>query len=144
MINIEKFGLVAIRNDSILLCRPHAFPDLITVGGVKEGDEDYLSNLTREVHEELGGNAAIKIESLRYFGRFADRAAGRSERTVTIDLYIGDLLGDLLASSEIAELVWYRPPCSEYVLSDVVKNKIVPALIASGELNWDSSAFPAR
>ena len=143
MKNIDKFGLVTIKNDSILLCRPHAFPDLITIGGTKEGNESYVENLTREVYEELGCNAVIDIESLKYFGRFVDRAAGRSERTVTIDLYIGEIFGDLRASSEIAELVWYRPYCGSYVLSDIVKNKIVPALIATGALNWNSIAYPA-
>lgn len=134
---IEKFGLIIIREQKILLCRPFAFPDLITVGGIKEGDEGYVENLTREVREELGPEAQIDFNSLKFLGKFTDRAAGKTERMVTIDLYLGNISGALCASSEIKELVWYEAGLEGWTLSPIVKNKIIPFLVQSGYLNWN-------
>jgi 8-oxo-dGTP diphosphatase len=135
MIHIYKFGLAVIKDGALLLCRPHAFPDLIVPGGTKEGNEDYLTNLSREVREELGNDACLHHSSLRYLGNFSDRAAGRTERTVEIELYLGEVSGNLVASSEIAELVWYQSSMTSYKLSDVVANKIMPFLIEGGLLH---------
>jgi len=134
MIHIYKIGLVVIKDGAILLCRPYAFPDLILPGGIKEGDEDYLTNLAREVREELGSNARLNDASLQYLGNFSDRAAGKTERIVEIELYLGELGGELVASSEIAELVWYKPSMTSYKPSDIVANKIIPLLISRGLL----------
>jgi len=131
MRRIHKFGLIVIRDNKVLLCRPHAFPDLITPGGIKEGDEDHVTNLLRETVEELGNDSQLDVGSLRYLGKFEDLAAGRTDVIVEIDLYIGDLKGALIASSEIESLIWYGLGDEVGPLSAVVKNKIIPFLLDS-------------
>lgn len=129
MTHIYKIGLAVIRDGKLLLCRPHAFPDLLMPGGTRDGTEDYITNLLREVREELGDNACLQADKLTYLGNFKDRAAGKTERTVEIELYLGELAGELRASSEIVELIWYSPGNGNYKVSDIVKNKIIPFLI---------------
>jgi 8-oxo-dGTP diphosphatase len=106
---IYKIGLAIIRNDCLLLCKPFAFEALIVPGGIKEGDETVVENLTREVKEELGDDAMLDPQSLHFVGNFVDRAAGKTDRIVEIELYTGQVRGRLTASSEISELVWFNP-----------------------------------
>lgn len=131
---INKFGLVFIKNNKILLCEPFAFKDLILPGGIKEGNESFFDNFTREVREELGNGAKIQKSSLSYLGNFSDIAAGRKDVIVTIDLYKGEIFGDLVASSEIKNLVWFSPHDDFNILSPILKNKIIPYLITIKEL----------
>jgi 8-oxo-dGTP pyrophosphatase MutT (NUDIX family) len=126
---LSKFGLAVIENNRLLLCEPFAFPDLILPGGLKEGSETHIENLTREVREELGEGAVLEISSLQYLGRFQDLAAGRTERIVEIDLYYGHLSGTLRPSTEIKALHWFGPDDSEEVLSPILKNHIIPYLV---------------
>jgi 8-oxo-dGTP pyrophosphatase MutT (NUDIX family) len=129
MRKIYKYGLIVISNNKLLLCRPIAFPDLITPGGIKEGNEDHITNLIRETREELGIDAQLIVPSLQYLGNFYDIAAGRNECIVEIELYSGTVDGDLHASSEIKELIWYQPNLTQDKLSPIVQNKIIPFLI---------------
>ena len=131
-IYIYKIGLAMIRDKKLLLCEPYAFPDLILPGGIKEGDETASENLTREVREELGEAARLDITSLRYLGNFTARAAGRTERIVEVELHLGSVSGHLVASSEIKRLVWLDPLAPvEEIVSDVVREKVVPFLISN-------------
>jgi 8-oxo-dGTP diphosphatase len=135
MTHIYKIGIATIQDNCLLLCKPFAFDDLILPGGIKEGNETALENLRREIKEELGGEAKLDEKSLRYLGQFSDRAAGRSERLVEVELYTGTITGRLIASSEIKEFVWFNPSQpGNYKLSDVVKNEILPFLLQQGLL----------
>ncbi len=126
-----------IRDNRILLCKPYAFPYLIVPGGIKEGEEDFITNLTRETIEELGEGASLNINSLEYIGRFEDVAAGRTDIIVEIDLYKGEVGGVLCASSEISELIWYHPlEGGNLLLSAIVENKIIPYAKSTGLLTW--------
>ncbi len=134
MRKLYKYGLAVISDYRVLLCRPFAFPDLIMPGGIREKDEDHVSNLVRETREELGTQAILVLSSLEYLGTFEDVAAGRTETTVEIELYKGEVVGTLEPSTEIAELVWYDPRETHGKLSPVVRNKIIPFLVMRGLL----------
>jgi ADP-ribose pyrophosphatase YjhB (NUDIX family) len=128
-----KYGLAVVRDGRLLLCRPRAFSALIMPGGLREGEETAADGIGREVVEELGPDARVRLPTLQRFGVFEDRAAGRSDAMVKIELYVGEVDGMLVASSEIAELIWFDPirdDASE--LSAIVRNKIIPALQADG------------
>lgn len=129
MKKIYKYGLAVIENNKLLLCEPYAFKDLILPGGTKEDNETHTDNLLREVREELGEDAILDIDSLKYLGNFEDLAAGRSNVIVEIELYIGSVGGKLIASSEIKELYWFSPMDDHSRLSKIIRNKILPYLI---------------
>lgn len=129
IVHIYKFGLVVIENNRLLLCQPYAFDDLILPGGMKEGSETHIQNLTREIREELGEEALLDESSVTYLGRFEDIAAGRTQRLVEIDLYLGKISGPLKASSEIKILHWFSPDDDPSRLSPIIRNRILPFLI---------------
>jgi 8-oxo-dGTP pyrophosphatase MutT (NUDIX family) len=130
-VRIYKYGLVVIESNRLLLCKPYAFDDLILPGGTKDGDENHVENLVREVEEELGAEARLNLRSLQYLGNFEDIAAGRTYRRVEIEAYTGELSGDLKASSEIKSLVWFSTNDNLKQLSPIIRNKILPFLIAN-------------
>lgn len=129
MTRLYKYGLAVIKNNKLLLCEPHAFADLILPGGIKEADENHVENLLREVNEELGSGAILDVSSLKYLGNFEDRAAGRTERTVEIELYVGNVSGSLQPSMEIKCLHWFSLKDDRSRLSAIIRNKILPCLI---------------
>jgi len=132
MRKLFKYGLAFIKDNKLLVCRPYAFDDYILPGGIREGDETFFEGLEREVKEELGPKAQLDRTSLKNLGTFEDLAAGRKDVLVTIELYEGEVLGELEPSSEIKELVWFSPSDDRSLLSAIIRNKILPALEASG------------
>ena len=129
MKKIYKYGLAFIRDNKLLLCKPYAFDDLILPGGIKEGNETFEEGLQREAYEELGKNATIIDGSLKYLGNFHDIAAGRNDTVVEIELYSGDIDGEVIPSSEIKDLVWFSADDDMEALSPIIRNKIFPFLL---------------
>jgi 8-oxo-dGTP diphosphatase len=129
---LKKVGLACIREGRLLLCRTASFADLITPGGVIEPGESSETCLRREVEEELGPEAELVSSSLTEIGRFEDVAAGSPGVRVEIELWVGELRGQLLASSEITDLIWFAPEDDNETLSPIVRNKILPELRRQG------------
>lgn len=132
MRKLFKYGLAFIRDNKLLVCKPYAFDDYILPGGIREGDETFLEGLEREIKEELGSDAKLDRSSLEHLGSFEDLAAGRKDVLVKIDLYLGQVHGELRASSEIKELVWFSPLDDRKLLSAIIRNQILPALELRG------------
>ena len=142
-VDFDKVGLLAMRDGKILLCRKrHGTPLLILPGGCREPGESSLDCLSRELREELGEVVASGVELI---GIYTDRAAGSETvqpKTVRIDLYRGELLGDPVASSELGELVWFGEDDDRARVAPSIANKIIPDLLARGILLWDRHPMP--
>jgi ADP-ribose pyrophosphatase YjhB (NUDIX family) len=136
-VDFDKVGLLAVRDGKILLCRKkHTTSLLILPGGCREPGESSIDCLSRELREELGD---VAISALEFVGVYTDRAAGSEatrSKTVRIELYRAELIGEPVAHSEIAELVWFgeRDDCLQ--LAPSIANKILPDLLARGILPW--------
>jgi 8-oxo-dGTP diphosphatase len=141
-VDFDKVGLLAMRDGKILLCRKkHTTSLLILPGGCREPGESAIDCLTREVREELGDVVASGVELV---GVYTDRAGPESARpkTVRIELYRGELIGEPVASSEIGELVWFGERDDRFQLAPSIANKILPDLLARGLLPWDRRPMP--
>jgi 8-oxo-dGTP pyrophosphatase MutT (NUDIX family) len=138
MADFNKVGLLAINDDRLLLCRKDHFTSkLILPGGRIEAGESSEECLSREILEELGEVTLLEME---YVGTYQDRAASDDpsiEKTVEIQLFRGDIIGNPVASSEIVELVWFGQASDRSELSPILINKILPDLIDRGLLNWE-------
>jgi 8-oxo-dGTP pyrophosphatase MutT (NUDIX family) len=138
MADYNKVGLLAVRNNHILLCRKKAGTSrLILPGGCFEPGETDQECLQRELIEELG---PVELAKAEYIGTYQDQAAGGDNKTVRIELYRGDLVGEPVANSEIATLVWFGSEDDRTELSPSIRNKILPDLIRRGLLNWSESS----
>lgn len=138
MADFNKVGLLAISDNRLLLCRKDHFTSkLILPGGRIEAGESAEQCLTREIEEELGD---VMLGELEYIGTYQDRAASDDptiHKTVEIQLFKGEIIGEPIASSEIVELVWFGQDSDENELSPILVNKILPDLIERGLLNWN-------
>lgn len=130
----DKVGLLAIRDNRILLCRKkHTTSLLILPGGCLEPGESPAECLGRELREELG---EVQIHHLEYIGAYTDRAAGQPGKIVRIQLYRAELVGDAEPRSEIKELIWFGDRDDRAQLAPSLVNRILPDLIARGILPW--------
>jgi len=140
-VDFDKVGLLAVRDGKILLCRKkHATSLLILPGGCREPGESAMECLARELREELGD---VGISAVELLGVYTDRAAGpemEQPKTVRIELYRGELIGEPVASSEIAELVWFGERDDRFQLAPSIANKILSDLLARGILPWGRPA----
>src|SRR5437667_6867150 len=135
MADYDKVGLLTLRRGKILLCRKsHTTSALILPGGCKEPGESALDCLARELREELGD---VEVSEPEYIGMYSDHAAGSDAlKTVQIELYRAELIGEPVARSEIAELVWFGVEDDLTRLAPSIRNKILPDLVKRGILRW--------
>jgi 8-oxo-dGTP diphosphatase len=137
MADYDKVGLLTLRDGKMLLCRKkHTTSLLILPGGCREPGESAMDCLARELREELGD---IGIGPAEYIGVYLDRAAGSETgppKTVQIELYRAELIGEPCARSEIAELVWFGEQDDRTKLAPSIANKILPDLLSRGILGW--------
>ncbi len=128
---IFKHGLAIIRDGKLLLVKKKGVDLLITPGGKPENGENHVECLEREIKEELG--TKVDKDSIELFGTFEDTMAGGND-TVRIEMYFGNIIGEPEPSSEIEKLFWINGETDPSVLSPIVRNKILPALIKEGHV----------
>ncbi len=136
-VDFDKVGLLTVRDGKILLCRKkHSTSLLILPGGCREPGESAIDCLSRELLEELG---EVTVGAVQMVGVYTDRAAGpatEQPKTVRIELYQGEITGQPVANSEIAELVWFGERDDYSQLAPSIAHKILPDLLARGILQW--------
>lgn len=130
MKTLFKSSLAIIRNNKLLLLREFEQDKLITPGGQIEDNESAIESLKREMMEELG--TEIDTNSLKYIGKFEDIAAGKKDTKINIQLFLGEVVGEMKPANEIKELIWFGKNDDWNTLSPMLKNKILPTLIEKG------------
>jgi len=128
MKRIRKIGLAVLRGGKLLLVRNKNTSKYIMPGGRIEKNESDIETLRREILEEL--TYKINGDEVKYVGEYEDIASNDADSIVNIKLYIGDIIGEFFPSNEIEEFVWFNPNMDNWeLLSDIIKNKIIPDLI---------------
>jgi 8-oxo-dGTP diphosphatase len=129
---IDTVAWVRVENGRILCARSRGKELFYIPGGKREPGESDLETLLREVKEELA--VAIVTASVAHVGTYEAQAHGETDGvTVRMSCYTAEYEGELVASSEIEEILWLSyadrdrvPPVDQVFFDD---------LRASGELD---------
>ena len=127
MDKIIKYGLVILKNGKFLVNRKFGTKLFLMPGGKPEVGESIEGCLVREIKEEHA--VGLVKDSIRHFGDFEDVAANEPHTTISIKVYLGKIIGEPTIGSEIEEQRWFGKNDNPDILSPVIKNKILPALI---------------
>ncbi|MBO9547192.1 NUDIX domain-containing protein [Caulobacter sp.] len=112
----------------MLLVRKRGTSTFMKPGGKRDGDEDDLTTLARELDEELG----CRLVSAELLGNFSAPAANEAGFTVQSVTYLATVEGEIAARAEIEELAWIDPAApGDLRLAPLLTEQVLPALLTS-------------
>lgn len=131
---MDVVGTMFFKDNKLLIDKPRKRLTYQMVGGKVEKGETPMQAAIRECHEELG-EKAIFDESLFNLTMEFDEIA-TSDGITPIHFYVftykGELKGDLNTSEEIERFKWYETKDGNEILSNILKNEVVPYCIKNG------------
>ncbi|MET3667552.1 NUDIX domain-containing protein [Caulobacter sp. 1776] len=111
----------------MLLVRKRGTTTFMKPGGKRDGGEDDLATLARELEEELG----CRLVHAELLGRYSAPAANEAGFTVQSATYLTSVEGDIAARAEIEELAWIDPAApGDLRLAPLLTQAVLPALLA--------------
>ena len=102
MTQIKKAGALIIKNNRLMIVKPHKRPFFINPGGQYEHKETAKDCLARELKEELG----INLISYSYYKSYNIIKAAHNKYPILLELYFVDYEGEPKPLSEIKEIEW--------------------------------------
>ena len=121
-------GTMFFKNNALLIDKPRKRPTYQMIGGRVEDRETPLQAAIRECHEELGNEAIFDDNLFELVMEFNEIAT--SDGITPIHFYVfkynGNLLGKLNTSDEIENFIWYDSSYGTDMLSNTLKNEVVP------------------
>ena len=131
---MDVVATMFFKDNKLLIDKPRKRLTYQMVGGKVEKGETPMQAAIRECHEELG-EKAIFDESLFNLTMEFDEIA-TSDGITPIHFYVftykGELKGDLNTSEEIERFKWYETKDGNEILSNTLKNEVVPYCIKNG------------
>ena len=128
---MDVVGTMFFKDKKLLIDKPKKRPTYQMIGGRVEDFETPLEAAIRECHEELGKNAIFDETLFELVMNFNEIAT--SDRTTPINFYVfkynGELKGELTTSEEIANHLWYDTTIKDCLLSNTLKNEVIPYCI---------------
>ena len=121
-------GTMFFEDEKLLIDKPRKRPTYQMIGGRVEDNETPLVAAIRECHEELGSEAIFDDSLFELIMEFDEIAT--SDGITQIHFYVfkynGKLVGKLNTSEEIESFKWYDSSCGTDILSNTLKNEVVP------------------
>ena len=125
---MKVVGTMFFEDYKLLIDKPRKRPTYQMIGGRVEEGETPLEAAIRECHEELGTEAIFDEKLLELVMEFDEIAT--SDGVTPIHFYVfrykGKLMGKLNTSLEIENFKWYDTTCGTEILSNTLKNEVVP------------------
>ncbi len=127
-------GTMFFKEKSLLIDKPRKRPTYQMIGGRVEEGETPLEAAIRECHEELGKDAIFDDSLIELIMEFDEIATsdGKTPIHFYVFKYNGELEGKITTSEEIEAFKWYQSKDGEEVLSNTLKNEVVPYCIKNG------------
>lgn len=128
---IQVVGTMFFKNKKLLIDKPRKRNTYQMIGGSVEEGESPLEAAIRECHEELGPKAIFDENSFELVMEFDEIATsdGITPIHFYVFLYKGNLKGELSISDEIEMFKWYDTLCGKEILSNTLKNEVIPYCI---------------
>lgn len=121
-------GTMFFKEQKLLIDKPRKRPTYQMIGGRIEENETPLEAAIRECHEELGDKAKFNENNIELVMEFDEIAT--SDGVTPIHFYVfkynGLLEGELTTSDEIDSFLWYDTTKGNEILSNTLKNEVVP------------------
>ncbi len=125
---MKVVGTIFIKDNKILIDKPRKRSTYQMIGGRVEENETTLEAAIRECHEELGEQAIFDEKQFKEVMDFEEIAT--SDPNLKIHFYVfiyqGELKGKLTTSEEIESFLWYESSLGNDILSNTLKNEVVP------------------
>lgn len=125
---MEVVGTMFFKENKLLIDKPRKRSTYQMIGGKVEYGETPLEAAIRECHEELGNKAIFYKNLFELVMEFDEIATsdGKTPIHFYVFKYNGDLQGELTTSDEIESFQWYNSKASSIVLSNTLKNEVIP------------------
>ena len=121
-------GTMFFKDNKLLIDKPRKRATYQMIGGCVEENETPLEAAIRECHEELGNKAIFDESKFELVMDFDEIAT--SDPNLKIHFYVfkyeGSLEGELTESEEIESFLWYDSSNDTDILSNTLKNEVVP------------------
>lgn len=135
MLNVV--GTMFFKDKKVLIDKPRKRPTYQMIGGRVEEAETPLEAAIRECHEELGPLASFNESNFELIMDFDEIAT--SDGVTKIHFYVfkynGTLEGDLTTSEEIENFLWYDSSLGTDILSNTLKNEVIPYCLENKLIN---------
>lgn len=130
-------GTMFFENNKLLIDKPRKRATYQMIGGKVERNETPLQAAIRECHEELGAEAIFDEKLFALVMEFDEIAT--SDGITPIHFYVfrynGKLSGKLNTSEEIESFLWYDSSQGNNILSNTLKNEVVPYCLENKLIN---------
>lgn len=119
------------KDGKLLIDKPRKRPTFQMIGGSVEEGETTLEAAIRECHEELGDKAIFDESKITPVMDFEEIATSDPTKKIHMHIfkYDGELEGELTTSSEIESFMWFGQNDDVNLLSNTLKNEILPYCI---------------
>lgn len=116
------------KKNKLLIDKPRKRPTFQMIGGKVENGESVLDAAIRECHEELGNKVVFDDKLFELVMEFDEIATsdGKTPIHFYVFKYNGELQGELSISEEIEEFKWYTSADGKDILSNTLKNEVIP------------------
>ncbi|MBE6151258.1 MAG: NUDIX domain-containing protein [Firmicutes bacterium] len=125
---MKVVGTIFIKDNKILIDKPRKRNTYQMIGGRVEENETPLQAAIRECHEELGKKAIFDEKNFKELMDFEEIATSDPNLKIHFHVffYQGELEGELTTSEEIESFLWYESNLGNDILSNTLKNEVVP------------------
>ena len=125
---MKVVGTMFFKDDKLLIDKPRKRRTYQMIGGGVEDGETPLEAAIRECHEELGINAIFDENKFELVMDFDEIATSDPNKKIHFYVfrYNGKLQGELTESEEIEKFLWYDTSYGQDILSNTLKNEVVP------------------